>query len=318
MLLAVENLVKNYPVKKGFLSASKGLVHALNGVSFELVPTQTLGIVGESGCGKSTLARLLAGLEKPTSGRILFNDTPLDDSKHWASVRRYIQIVYQDTYSSLNPRMTVERIISEPIKNFFSIDAKELGDRVLYFMDIVGLDRAIKDRFPHEISGGQRQRVAIARALACDPKLVICDESTASLDVSIQAQILTLFKELKMKLGLSYIFISHDIGAVSYLSNRVAVMYLGKIVELIDNSSFNKGCRHPYTKMLMTAVPVPDPRIRAENFAGIRGEAPDPAAPPLGCSFHERCPYAVDKCKHTEPQLTEYVHGHMIACHRVG
>ncbi|MCO5385275.1 oligopeptide/dipeptide ABC transporter ATP-binding protein [Desulfosporosinus sp.] len=318
MLLAVENLVKNYPVKKGFLSASKGLVHALNGVSFKLEPTQTLGIVGESGCGKSTLARLLAGLQKPTSGKIFLNDTPLDDPKQWASVRQHIQIVFQDTYSSLNPRMPVERIISEPIKNFFSINTKELGDRVFYYLDIVGLDRALKDRFPHEISGGQRQRVAIARALACDPKLVICDESIASLDVSIQAQILTLFKELQKKLGLSYIFISHDLEAVSYLSNRVAVMYLGKIVELIDNSSFNNSCLHPYSKMLMAAVPVPDPRIRAENFAGIRGKAPDQAAPPPGCSFHVRCPYAVDKCKRTEPQLTEYVHGHMIACHRVG
>lgn len=316
-LLEVVDLVKSYPTGCGSFSSLKEHTMAVDGVSFVIRKGETLGLVGESGCGKSTLARVVLKLEELTAGRILYEgkDVTAWKGRKLRELRKNMQIVFQDAYSSLNPRMTVEHIIGEPLSNYGNDTREERRRKVRELLEIVGLNPDHLHRYPHEFSGGQRQRIGIARALALRPKMIICDESIASLDVSIQAQILNLLKELKNEFGLSYLFISHDLAAVKYISDRVVVMYLGKIVEVIQGKNLTMEAGHPYTQSLLAAVLVPDPRKRGAEQTIVGGEPPDPANPPLGCRFHPRCPLAEKICKVKEPALREIGPDHSIACH---
>jgi len=315
-LLEVKNLVKYYPSGGGVFSRQKDKVKAVDGVSFSLNRGETVGLVGESGCGKSTLGRMILRLEEPTAGKVVFNNIDLTGlaGKELRGLRKKIQIIFQDSYSSLNPIRTVGSTIGEPLVNFKVGTKKEHVKRVRELLETVGLKPEHNLRYPHEFSGGERQRINIARALALNPELVICDEPVSSLDVSIQAQILSLLQELKEQFGLSYLFISHDLAAVSHISDRVAVMYLGKIVEVLDSGNLEKAC-HPYTRALLAAVPDADPRRKNKKQIIVKGEPPDPANPPSGCRFHPRCPYAVEKCWVLEPQLEAVTIGRLAACH---
>lgn len=309
-LIEVRDLVKHFPVE-----GSDDLVQAVDGVSFEIKAGETLGLVGESGCGKSTVGRCLIRLHEPTSGEVLFEGENIIGVEHarMQVLRREMQIIFQDPYASLNPRMTVRSIVSEPLKIHKIGNKAEQNERVSELLRSVGLDANYADRYPHEFSGGQRQRIGIARALALNPKLIICDEPVSALDVSVQAQVVNLLQQLQDNLGLTYLFISHGLAVVEHISDRVAVMYLGKIVEVCDAQELYENPQHPYTKALLSAIPVPDPRIKRERIV-LKGDVPTPISPPSGCRFRTRCPIASDECSRIDPPMVEVAEDHFAAC----
>ena len=313
-LLEVRNLKKYYSVKSGFLNKDRRSVKAVDGINLSVKQGEILGIVGESGCGKSTLGRSILRLIEPTSGEVIFEGTNICGLKkeEMRLKRREMQIVFQDPGASLNPRLTVGEIIGEPLEVFHICEGKEKEERIYKLMDLVGINRAYINRFPHEFSGGQRQRLGIARALAVNPKLIICDEPVSALDVSIRAQVLNLIKELKDKLNLTYIFISHDLSVVHHICDRVAVMYLGRVVEIADKKQIYENPVHPYTKALLSAIPMPDPEVKRERII-LQGDVPNPADPPSGCHFHKRCPYAKKECSETVPPFVTVEPGHQVS-----
>lgn len=315
-LLKVEGLKKYFPVKNGLFGKTTGHVKAVDDVSFYVNEGETLGIVGESGCGKSTTGRMLMRLLEPTEGTVTFNGQELTklSPQEMRKARREIQMVFQDPYASLNPRHTVEKILMEPLIVHNIGDTKSRKKMVRDFLEIVGLSSYHAKRYPHQFSGGQRQRIGIARALMTNPKLIIADEPVSALDVSIQAQVLNLMQKLQRELKLTYIFIAHDLGVVRHISDRVGVMYLGKMVELASSENLYAEPLHPYTKALLSAVPVPDPNFTREEIL-LEGDIPSPSNPPSGCTFHTRCPFAMDRCKEVVPQLEEIKAGHYVACH---
>jgi oligopeptide transport system ATP-binding protein len=319
ILLRAENIVKRFPVTGGIFSREVAAVKAVSDVSFEIKKGETLGLVGESGCGKSTLGRCLIRLINPTSGKIFFKDQDITniEGDELRELRKKMQIIFQDPYASLNPRMTIGAILEEPllIHNLYS-SKKDRLDRIHELVRLVGLRPEHLSRYPHEFSGGQRQRVGIARALAVNPELIICDEPVSALDVSIQAQVINLLMELQQKLGLTYVFIAHDLKVVEHVSHRVAVMYLGKIVEMAPSEELYKNPQHPYTKALLSAIPVPDPKPRSERII-LTGDVPSPLNPPEGCHFNPRCPVVGSDCKSQSPQLKNFSHVHQVSCLKV-
>jgi oligopeptide transport system ATP-binding protein len=315
-LLEVKNLKTYFPVKKGILGREVARVHAVDDVSFSLTEGETLGLVGESGCGKSTLGRSLIQLDRPTSGEVFFEGQKINDLdfKSLKKVRAKLQMIFQDPFSSLDPRMSVERIVSEPLRLHRIGDAKSRLSTVKDLLKKVGLPESALTRYPHEFSGGQRQRIGIARSLALRPKLIIADEPVAALDVSVQAQVLNLMGDLKKEFGLTMVFISHDLGVIKYFCDKIAVMYLGKIVEYATSEDLYKNQIHPYTKALFSAIPVPDPTAKMDRVI-LKGDVPSPIQLPSGCRFHTRCPFVTDICKSTPPELTQVKPGHFAACH---
>jgi oligopeptide/dipeptide ABC transporter ATP-binding protein len=315
-LLEVKNLKKYFPIKGGIFSKPIGYVYAVDGVSFYLNEGESLGLVGESGCGKSTTARVILRLLEPTEGEILFDgkDVCKLDYKEMRSIRRDMQIVFQDPYASLDPRRTVEQIVGEPLDVFHISTKKERKDRIAYLLQKVGLSPDHARRYPHEFSGGQRQRIGIARALALNPKLIIGDEPVSALDVSIQAQVINLLEDIQKEFKLSYIIIAHDLAVVEHVCDRIAVMYLGRIVELARDRELYTSPLHPYTVALLSAIPVPDPNIIKKRII-LEGDVPSPMHPPAGCHFHTRCPRKKNECETMIPPLTEIGDGHFVACH---
>lgn len=315
-LVEAKNLKKYFTIDGSIFKHEKSVVHAVDDVSFKIYEKETLGLVGESGCGKSTLGRLLIRLIEATEGEVYFNDKNIFkmNPEQLRNLRKEMQIVFQDPYASLNPRMRVTDIIGEPLITHNTITKKDKEDRIRELMKVVGLREAYMNRFPHQFSGGQRQRIGIARALALNPKLIICDEPVSALDVSIQSQILNLLQDLQTELGLTYLFISHDLSVVKHISDRVCVMFLGKICELGPTKDIYENPLHPYTKFLIEALPKPDPRLRGESKQLLQGDIPSPINPPPGCRFHTRCPYARDICKELEPELTQ-IGSRVAACH---
>jgi len=312
-LLDVKGLVKHFP-----LEGSTDVLRAVDGVSFDIRSGETLGLVGESGCGKSTVGRCILRLFEPTSGQIRFEDKDISHASigDMRSIRRDMQIVFQDPYSSLNPRLNILSIVSEPMTIHGIGNKNERRERVAGLLNKVGLDPIYMNRYPHEFSGGQRQRIGIARALALDPKFIVCDEPVSALDVSVQAQVVNLLQDLQSELGLTYLFISHGLAVVEHISNRVAVMYLGKIVEIADAAELYSNPLHPYTKALLSAIPIPDPKQKRDRIV-LKGDVPTPINPPSGCRFRTRCPWAIDDCAKVVPELREITPGHTAACIRV-
>ena len=318
-LLDVQNLVMHFPLTQGIIFQRQvGAVQAVDGVSFSVKRGETLGLVGESGCGKSTTGRAILQLYKPTDGNVIFDGRDLTqlDSTEMRKMRRHLQMVFQDPYASLNPRMTVGNIVAEPMQIHKLVAKNERTERVQELLQTVGLNPYFANRYPHEFSGGQRQRIGIARALAANPDFIVCDEPVSALDVSIQAQVVNLLEDLQDKFGLTYLFIAHDLSVVRHISDRVAVMYLGKIVEMADRNSLYDDPLHPYTKALLSAVPIPDPVIekRRERII-LTGDVPSPINPPSGCHFHTRCPYVMDVCKRIDPIFADQGNEHFVACH---
>ncbi len=321
ILLRVEHIVKHYPILGGVFLKPVAAVRALDDVSFQMAEGETLGLVGESGCGKSTLGRAILRIEEPTSGDVWFEGENLLElpPERMRQIRKRMQIVFQDPFSSLNPRKTVAQIVGEPLLVHGVRSRKEREDRVLELLELVGLRREHLRRYPHQFSGGQRQRIGVARALALHPKLVVCDEAVSALDVSIQAQVINLLKDLQQMMGLTYLFISHDLGVVEYISDRVAVMYLGKIVEIADKRTLYRSPHHPYTQALLSASPLPDPdAARHRKRILLKGDVPSPIDPPSGCRFHTRCLYALERCQLEEPPLEAVSEGHLAACWLAG
>ena len=320
-LLRVQNLVMQFRAPGGPLFARQNeFIHAVNGVSFDLHTGETLGLVGETGCGKSTVARAVVRLYEPTGGAILFRGTDITHRprRQLRNLRRQMQLIFQDPYASLNPRYSVRRIIREPLDIHRVGTPAERNERVDELLSVVGLNANMADRFPHEFSGGQRQRISIARALGLNPELIICDEPVSALDVSIQAQILNLLETLQRELGLAYLFIAHDLAVVKHISHRIAVMYLGRIVELATSRELYAKPLHPYTQALTTAIPVPNPareREKRQMRTSLGGELPSPRRPPAGCHFHPRCPRAFEPCRTIVPELVEVAPNHQVACH---
>ena len=320
IILRVENLKKYFPIRRGVFQRHVGDVKAVDGVSFEVCRGETLGLVGESGCGKTTTGRTIVRLYEPTEGTVYFDGADLSQLKgsQLRQMRCRIQMIFQDPYASLNPRMSVLGIVGEALKAHHIATGPERVDRVAEMLELVGLSPALMKRFPHEFSGGQRQRIGLARALALNPDLIICDEPVSALDVSIQAQVVNLMEELQERLGLTYVFIAHDLSMVRHISRRVAVMYLGKIVELTDRDTLYGNPLHPYTQALLSAVPVPDPTVEERRKRIIlEGDLPSPAHPPEGCNFNTRCPVATDACFEMDPEFIEVEAGHLCACHLV-
>ena len=320
ILLQVENLFKHFPITKGIFQKQTGVVHAVDGISLVICRGETLGLVGESGCGKSTTGRAIIQLEKPTSGSVYLEGIDLvkTDGDELHKMRRKMQMIFQDPYASLNPRMTAGEIIAEPLLVYKVVDRNEIGDWVENLLEVVGLNPSFADRYPHEFSGGQRQRIGVARALALHPSLVVCDEPVSALDVSIQAQIVNLLCELQEEFGMTYLFIAHDLSMARHISDRVAVMYLGVIVELADSNELYDHPLHPYTLALLSAVPIPDPFAQTRRTRIIlQGEMPSPVEPPSGCRFHTRCPFAEAVCSEQEPAWREVSAGHYVSCHLV-
>ena len=317
-VLQANDLTKHFRARRGFFSGERGVVRAVDGISFAIDPGRTLGVVGESGCGKTTTAKLVLGLEEPSGGSILFAGRDLAglDTAGRRDYRRSVQAVFQDPYASLNPRMRISAIIAEPLVTNETVEPVELKRRVFELLDLVGLPERSADLFPHEFSGGQRQRIAIARALVLSPRLVVLDEPVSALDVSIRAQILNLLRDLQDRLGLSYLFIAHDLAAVAHMSHEIVVMYLGKIVESGQAKTIARDAKHPYTKALFSAALPSHPDERHEEVP-LSGEVPSPIKPPSGCHFHPRCPHAMARCSREEPQLAE-VEGRLVACHLFG
>ena len=312
-LVEVKDLKQYFPISTGFFKKTD--LKAVDGVSFSIKPGETLGLVGESGCGKTTVGRTLLRLYEPTGGEILFNGEPVTE-KNMVSLRKEMQMVFQDPYSSLDPRMTVEDIIGEPldVHKLYSTKA-ERREKILELMELVGLNAEHATRYAHEFSGGQRQRIGIARALATNPKFIICDEAVSALDVSIQAQVINMFEELQDKLGIAYLFIAHDLLVVHHISDRIAVMYLGRVVEIADADELNASPIHPYTQSLLSAVPYPDPKMAKERQRIIlEGDVPSPLHMPTGCAFRTRCKYATEQCAKECPTLTDRGNGHQVAC----
>ena len=312
-IVKIRNLVKHFPVED-----SDDVVRAVDDVSFDILGGETLGLVGESGCGKSTVGRCILRLYEPTSGEVWFENENITHLAHkdMQKLRREMQIIFQDPYASLNPRLNILTIVSEPLKIHGIGNKKEQKERVADLLAKVGLDPNYMHRYPHEFSGGQRQRIGIARALALNPKLIICDEPVSALDVSVQAQVVNLLQDLQAEFGLTYLFISHGLAVVEHISQRVAVMYLGKIVEIADAKELYELPLHPYTKALLSAIPIPDPKQKRERII-LTGDVPTPINPPSGCRFRTRCPWAIEDCARVVPELREVVKGHSVACIRV-
>ena len=312
-LVEVKDLKQYFPIRTGFMKTT--LLKAVDGVNFAIKPGETLGLVGESGCGKTTVGRILLRLYKPTGGEIYYDGNLITD-QNMIQYRPKMQMVFQDPYSSLDPRMTVEEIIGEPldVHKLYS-NAKERREKILGLMELVGLNAEHATRYVHEFSGGQRQRIGIARALAVDPKFIVCDEAVSALDVSIQAQVINMFEELQEKLGVAYLFIAHDLLVVRHISDRIAVMYLGRIVETADADELYESPIHPYTQSLLSAVPIPDPKIaKSSQRIILEGDVPSPLQMPSGCAFRTRCRFATEKCAQECPALTDRGNGHLVAC----
>jgi peptide/nickel transport system ATP-binding protein len=316
-LLQVRNLKKHFAISGGLLGAAAGYVRAVDGVSFSIRKGETLALVGESGCGKSTVGKAILRLFNVTDGEVLLEGRRIDNLsvRRLRPLRREVQVVFQDPFSSLNPRMRVRDILAEPIRNYrLARTGRQMEERIGALLEKVRLPRDAADRWPHEFSGGQRQRIGIARALAVEPELIICDEAVSALDVSVKAQIVNLLQDLQRELGLALLFISHDLAIVEHLAHRVAVMYLGQIVELADKRALFSKPQHPYTEALLSAVPVPDPTVQSRRII-LRGDVPSPIKPPSGCRFHTRCPYVMDRCRTEMPVMRQVGPGHLAACH---
>ena len=320
ILLEATNIVKHFPIKGGVFMKEIAAVKAVDGVSLTIDEGETVGLVGESGCGKTTFGRAILRLEEPTSGEIFFEGESIlgYDKNKMQALREKMQIIFQDPYSSLNPRKTVSHIIGEPLLVHGMRSRKKREEKVLDLLRVVGLRKEHMRRYPHQFSGGQRQRIGVARALALHPKLIVCDEAVSALDVSIQAQVINLLKDLQDEFGLTYLFISHDLSVVEHVSDRVAVMYLGKIVEFAPNKALYQTPLHPYTQALLSAVPIPDPALKSNERIILKGDVPSPIDPPPGCSFHPRCLFAKDICSNREPEFREIRNKHFVACFFAG